>query len=146
MRFEIKYKNINGFTRKTRIRARSSEEAIKKFQNEHRGAKILNIYSEDKNVSGTRSKQKASLISSVSSLSGDEKKKLFKSILNVWIIIFSVGSIFVMGTIAFFMILEYSLDYETKHLMYSILLILGIALIVVLNILYFRWLKRKKHN
>lgn len=51
-----------------------------------------------------------------------------------------------MGTIAFFMILEYSLDYETKHLMYSILLILGIALIVVLNILYFRWLKRKKHN
>lgn len=106
----------------------------------------MNIYSEDKNVSGTRSKQKTSLISSVSSLSGDEKKKLFKSILNVWIIIFSVGSIFVMGTIAFFMILEYSLDYETKHLMYSILLILGIALIVVLNILYFRWLKRKKHN
>lgn len=32
MRFEIKYKNINGFTRKTRIRARSSEEAIKNFK------------------------------------------------------------------------------------------------------------------
>ena len=100
MRFEIKYKNINGFTRKTRIRARSSEEAIKKFQNEHRGGKILNIYSEDKNVSGTRSKQKTSLISSVSSLSGDEEKVIQINIECLDNYIFGRLN-FVMGTIAF---------------------------------------------
>ena len=76
MKFNIKYKNTSGYTRNTKITARTSEEAIKKFRNQHRGATLLNVYAEQKTTTSKRSSQNKSLISGFNALSPEEKKRL----------------------------------------------------------------------
>ncbi len=143
MKFNIKYKNTSGYTQNTKITARTSEEAIKKFRNQHRGATLLNVYAEQKTTTSKRSSQNKSLISGFNALSPEEKKKIFKSLLSGFIVIFSIGAIFFMGIIAYFLIDDLIYEFETKYLIYSVLLILGIALVIFLNVLYFIRKKRK---
>ncbi len=143
MRFNVKYRSASGYTRNTKITARNSEEAIRKFQNENRGATLLDITTVE-TTTRTSNTQRSSNQNNVRTLSPEERKRLQKKINSISVVVFSVMFIFFLGTIAYFLILSFSLDYEIKHLIYSILSIIGIALIIFLNIIYFKRKKDKK--